>query len=93
MDINQIKDICTLILFGISVWGWYRSSMKDGEEQVKQFTKVNWKLDTVCQSQTDIKDDIRELKKNSNDTDKRLSIIEEQIKVANHRIDDLERKE
>lgn len=93
MDIEQIKDIIYIVLFAISVYGWWHGRDKEKSDRTEQFVKINWKLDAVCQSQTDIKDDVRELKKNTTDTDKRLTVIEEQIKVANHRIDDLERKE
>lgn len=85
------KDIAYLILFAISVYGWWHGRDKEKSDRIEQFVKINWKLDTMCQSQTDIKDDVRELKKLSSDTDKRLTLIEEQMRVANNRIDTLER--
>lgn len=92
MDITTIKDMMTVILFLISVYGWWKSANKDSVKQVEQFTKLNWKMDTMCQSQNDIKDDVRALKKSNYDTDRMITIINEQIKAINKRIDDLEEK-
>jgi len=91
MNVTLLKDYAYLILFAISVYGWLHGRDKDKSDQTEQFVKINWKLDSLCQAQTDIKDEIRELKKTSGETDRRLTVLEEQIKVANHRIDDLER--
>lgn len=90
-NLVNIKDIMTILLFAISVYGWWHSRDKEKADRTEQFVKINWKLDAVCQSQTDIKDDVRELKNTSSNTDKRLTVIEEKMKVANKRIEDLER--
>lgn len=92
MDLTTIKDLITIAGFLILLWNQNRTSRKDTEDKTANWIKVNLKLDAVCQSQTDIKDDIRDLKKASSATDKRLALLEEQIKVANHRIDDLEKE-
>lgn len=92
MDLSLIKDYAYLILFGISVYGWYHGRDKEKSDRTEQFVKINWKLDTLCNSQTDIKDDIRGLKGMSAEVDKKIALLEEQLKVANHRIDDLEKR-
>lgn len=92
MDLSTIKDYAYLVLFAISVYGWYHGRDREKSDRTEQFVKINWKLDALCQSQTDIKDDLRGLKKLSAETDKKLALLEKQIKVANHRIDDLEKR-
>ena len=86
-----LKDLITLIGFLLLLYNQNRSTKKDAEEKTANWVKVNLKLDTLCQSNTAIKDALRDLERGSQNMDKRLSILEEQIKVANHRIDDLER--
>ena len=90
MDLQTIKDLITILGFVILLWNQNRNRSKDVEEKTSNWIKVNIKLDQVCQSQTDIKDGLRALEHDSNNNKLRLSVLEEQIKVANHRIDDLE---
>lgn len=91
MDLQTIKDLITVIGFIILIWNQNRTSQKDTEEKAANWVKVNMKLDTLCQSNTDIKDDLRSMKKENAAIINEISVIKEQIKVANHRIEDLER--
>ena len=90
MDMTTIKDVITLVLFAISVYGFMSGRAKDGESRSEQFTKLNVKLDNLCQSNTAIKDSLRDLEKSTQAQGTDIAIMKEQIKVANHRIDDLE---
>lgn len=91
MDLQTIKDLITVIGFIILICNQNRTSQKDTEEKAANWAKVNMKLDTLCQSNTDIKDDLRSMKKENAAIINEISVIKEQIKVANHRIEDLER--
>lgn len=91
MDVQTIKDLITVLGFIILIWNQNRTSQKDAEDKAAQWVKVNMKLDTLCQSNTDIKDDLRDMKKENASLVNDVSILKEQIKVINHRIDDLEK--
>lgn len=90
MDVQTIKDLITILGFVILIWNQNRSTQKDSEEKTTNWVKVNLKLDTLCQNNNDIKDDLREIKKESANLLNRVSVLEEQIKVCNHRLEDLE---
>lgn len=91
MDINTIKDIITILGFAVLLWNQNRTSQKDTEDKAAQWVKINMKLDSLCQSNTDIKDDLRDMKKENASLVNEISVMKEQLKVMNHRIDDLEK--
>lgn len=86
------RDIFSIILFAISVYGWWSGRNKELTERTAEFVKVNLKLDQLCQSQTVIKDDMRELKKSTTEADKRILLLEQQVAAHEKRIEMLERK-
>lgn len=51
--------------------------------------KANIKLDQLCAMTTETRTDIKTLNKSLIDMDKRLSVVEEGLKTAFHRIDEL----
>lgn len=65
-----------------------RSDVKEIEERVANNTKVNMKLDNVLNVVNDIKYDISATKKEVQELDRRLVIVEQSTKSAHHRLDD-----
>lgn len=92
MDITTIKDLMTIILFGISVWGWNRTKNQDNNKLTEQFTKLNWKMDENCRTLSSMDKAVEKLSDSVNNFSTRITLLEEQIKVANHRIQELEEK-
>jgi len=73
-----------------------RDSMKDRVEHEarmeslkESILKANMKLDQLCAISTETRADIKALNQSLIDMDKRLSSVEEGLKTAFHRIDEL----
>lgn len=73
-----------------------RDSMKDKQEQdmklealKESLLKANIKLDQVCQVTTETRSDIKALNNSMAEMDKRLSVVENDLKTAFMRIDEL----
>lgn len=73
-----------------------RDSMKDKQEQdmklealKESLLKANIKLDQVCQTTTETRSDIKALHTSMIEMDKRLSVVENDLKTAFMRIDEL----
>ena len=83
MDSNIIVEV--LILVGViisSVFGYLGTSKKINYEIKTQLAVFQTKLDELT----------REVREHNNFA-RRMPVVEEQIKVINHRIEDLERKQ
>lgn len=91
LDGLTARDIITLVGFLFLLWNQNRTAKKDVEEKTGNWVKVNLKLDTLCQSQTTIKEELREVSKMTAGFETRISVLEEKVKVANKRLEDLER--
>lgn len=73
-----------------------RDSMRDRQEQdmklealKESLLKANIKLDQVCQVTTETRSDIKALNNSMAEMDKRLSVVENDLKTAFMRIDEL----
>ena len=73
-----------------------RDSMRDRQEQdmklealKESLLKANIKLDQVCQTTTETRSDIKALNNSMAEMDKRLSVVENDLKTAFMRIDEL----
>jgi len=82
--VNSI--IVAIITGGLSLLGVIITNMQSNKKIENQLTTHQAVTDTKLENLT------REVRLH-NDFARRIPVIEEQIKVANHRIDDLERKE
>lgn len=78
--------IVAIITGGLSLLGVIITNMQSNKKIENQLTTHQAVTDTKLENLT------REVRLH-NDFARRIPVIEEQIKVANHRIDDLERKE
>lgn len=83
MDVSVI--IVAVITGGCSVLGVIISNLSSNRKMEHNLDKAQAVTDTKIEELT------REVREHNNFA-KRLPVIEEQIKVANHRIEDLERK-
>ena len=69
-----------------------RTDTKDVEERVKENTRINMKLDAISNNTTDIKNEVSEMRKETNSHDNRIIKVEESVKSAHHRIDGIENR-
>lgn len=69
-----------------------RSDTKDVEERVKQNTTINLKLDGIAASVQDIKQEMSTIKTEIGNHNERLIKVEESIKSAHKRIDEMLKK-
>lgn len=58
----------------------------------KSLVKVNVKLDQLCNTTTETRTDIKALSNNIVELDKRVCVVERDLKTAFHRIDELRQK-
>lgn len=54
--------------------------------------KANMKLDQTCQALTELRLDVRSLSSSLNEMDRRVTILERDVKTAFNRIDELKEK-
>ena len=73
-----------------------RDSMRDRQEQDLKFEalkesmlKANIKLDQVCNTMNEMRNDVKTLNLAMVEMDKRLSVVENDLKIAFQRIDEL----
>jgi len=87
-----------MLIFAILTYAraGHKDEMKDRAEQTarlenlsESLIKANLKLDTVCSTTTETRADIKALHSSINEMDKRLSVVENDLKTAFMRIDEL----
>jgi septal ring factor EnvC (AmiA/AmiB activator) len=86
----SIVSVAFSIYFGLK--GNKRSDTRDIEERVRQDTIINTKLDSISQTMQDIKADIASMHNEINSHNDRLIIVEQSVKSAHHRLDNMEKK-
>ncbi len=79
----------SLLLTAISI---FRLFSKDGKETVKNFSRVETKLDVIGGDIKETRDDVKALRVRQEDMAERLVKVEESTKSAHHRIDGIEEK-
>lgn len=77
-----------------------RNSKKDTAEQIKErediregLLKANMKLDQVCATTNETRTDIKSLNSQLTDVDKRVTVVERDLKTAFIRIDELRERQ
>ena len=77
-----------------------RNSKKDTAEQIKDrediregLLKANMKLDQVCATTNETRTDIKSLNSQLTDVDKRVTVVERDLKTAFIRIDELRERQ
>lgn len=78
------------------VFTYVRNIIKDKAEDNgkietinQSLIKANMKLDTSCQNLSELRLDVRSLASNINEMDRRVTILERDVKTAFNRIDEL----
>lgn len=84
----SIVSVCFSVYFGLK--NNKRTATKEIEERVKENTRINTKLDNICQDTREIKTEISEMRKSINSHDSKIATLEASCKSAHHRIDSLE---
>lgn len=101
MQINVLIGIAgTLLGIVFGYLGFRRNERqdlkKDTEEDTKAKVELNAKLDVLLSNNTEIKGSVKELDKKfeefKDDTNVRLTRVEESVKQAHRRIDNMEKK-
>lgn len=97
-------NVIPIIISGISVvfsvfFGFFSLSYnaknskhtdtKEIEDRVKENTKINMKLDTILDTITDMKNERSEMKKEIDVQDSRITVVEESVKNAHHRLNEI----
>lgn len=62
------------------------------EENVREKAIINVKLDTIAGDVRDIKYDITETKRQVNEHDKKIALLDNSVKSLHHRLDEKERE-
>ncbi len=89
VDIGTIITLLSLLIATVSL---VRLFSKDGKGTVKDFSRVETKLDVIGGDIKETRDDVKALRVRPEDMAERLVKVEESTKSAHHRIDGLEEK-
>lgn len=84
----------------VAVLSFIKNTQKDDRERIiedagkidtinQSLIKANMKLDASCQSLTELRLDVKALSQSINDMDRRVTILERDVKTAFIRIDEL----
>ena len=97
-------NIIPIIISGVSVvfsvfFGFFSLSYnaksikhtdtKEIEDRVKENTKINMKLDAILETINEMKNERSEMKKELDSHDSRITVVEESVKQAHHRINEI----
>ena len=83
ITMEALKDIITILLFLISVAGWWSNTKKNSETEVKRFYKLESKIDRLCSEVNDLK----VIKDDVNTLDRRVTRLESSIYKQTMRLD------
>lgn len=88
-----IVSICSLIIAAIVGFaGVERGKRADHRKEATEMTTVIVKLENISGGISEIKSDLRNIKSEMQDTRERLVIVEQSVKSAHHRIDQMEER-
>ena len=88
----NVSILTTLISACIAFIALLRLFSHDSKNSVKDFQRVETKLDYIGGDTKEIRDDVKALKIKQEDMAERLVKVEESTKSAHHRIDNMEEK-
>lgn len=83
----SIISVAFSIFFGLK--NNKRTDVKDIEERVEANTRINIKLDNICQTVQDIKTDMSSMRNDLSIHNDRIIKVEESCKQAHHRLDEM----
>lgn len=86
--IISIISVAFSVYFGLK--NSRRTDSKDFEENVKNNTRINMKLDEISRNVTDMRVEITSMREDMKSHNDRIIKVEESCKQAHHRIDGIE---
>lgn len=87
--VSIISVVCAIIF---SAKNSRRTDTKDIEERVRENTRINMKLDDIAGSIRDVKNDLVDVKKEMQSHNNKILKLEESVKSAHHRLDEMVKK-
>lgn len=88
MDINT-GVLIALIGCIVGLAGWLRNHDSDNERETSNMTTVIVKLENIRGSISDLKSDLKRTSEDLKGIDRRLTVVEESIKQAHKRINEI----
>lgn len=86
----EIKDLMTVIALLISAAALWRNLRGDTKQDQSEMTTVIVKLETINDNVKEVKTDIKDVKTDMERMKERLTIVEQSVKSAHKRIDDVQ---
>jgi len=86
----EIKDLMTVIALLISAAALWRNLRGDTKQDQSEMTTVIVKLETINENVKEVKTDIKDVKTDMERMKERLTIVEQSVKSAHKRIDDVQ---
>ena len=84
------KDLMTVIALLISAAALWRNLRGDTKQDQSEMTTVIVKLETINENVKEVKTDIKDVKTDMERMKERLTIVEQSVKSAHKRIDDVQ---
>ena len=92
----EIAYLISIVSLAFSVFFGLKSSKhtdtKDIEERVKDNTRINMKLDAIAGTTQEIKSEISTMREEINKHNDKIIKLEQSLKSAHHRLDNLEER-
>ena len=89
----EIKDLMTVIALLISAAALWRNLRGDTKQDQSEMTTVIVKLETINENVKEVKTDIKDVKTDMERMKERLTIVEQSVKSAHKRIDDVQEEQ
>lgn len=86
----EIKDLMTVIALLISAAALWRNLRGDTRQDQSEMTTVIVKLETINENVKEVKTDIKDVKTDMERMKERLTVVEQSVKSAHKRIDDVQ---
>ena len=89
----EIKDLMTVIALLISAAALWRNLRGDTRQDQSEMTTVIVKLETINENVKEVKTDIKDVKTDMEKMKERITIVEQSVKSAHKRIDDVQEEQ
>jgi len=88
----EIGFIITVVLFAFSVWSNFRTMRQDNKREGEEKSTVLMKLEIIQSGINELKTDIKSVKDDIKEIDRRLTIEEQSMKARWKQIDAINKK-
>lgn len=86
----SVVSVVFSVFFGLK--NSKRTDNRDIEDRVRENTRINVKLDNICATTQEIRNEISSMREDIKSHNDRLIKVEESIKSAHHRLDSVEQR-